>query len=312
MAASSQGASEKKRGGLGRAFAQEFRDPERRTAYYMIIPTLVVILAIAFYPIVASIFFSFRLGLPGEAGQWAGLRNYAIMFGDSSFRAALVNTTVFTVVSVFLEFVFGLAIALAINRAFRGRGLVRAAILVPWAFPLIISAVMWRLMYQDQVGIINYIANAIGLIGQPILTDNTLILIGAIVSDVWKTTPFMALLLLAGLQTIPGDVYEAAKVDGASRMQSFWRITLPMLKGSILVALLFRTLDAWRIYDLFWGMSDRQLESLSTYTYKTVRLSQLLFNVGNAAAVFTFFTALVIALIFIKVFGMQTSPGGGK
>jgi multiple sugar transport system permease protein len=166
---------------------------------------------------------------------------------------------------------------------------------------------MWRLMYQDQVGIINYIATALGLISQPILTNNTLIMIGAIVSDVWKTTPFMALLLLAGLQTIPGDVYEAARVDGASKMQQFFRITLPLLKSSILVALLFRTLDSWRVYDLFWAMSDKQVESLSTYTYKAVRDSQLLFPVGNAAAVFTFLTALVIALFFIKVLGMKTS-----
>jgi multiple sugar transport system permease protein len=208
---------------------------------------------------------------------------------------------------VALEFVIGLAIALAINRAFRGRGLVRAGILVPWAFPIVISAVMWRLMYQDQVGIINYIATTLGLISQPILTDNTLIMIGAIISDVWKTTPFMALLLLAGLQTIPGDVYEAARVDGANQIQRFFRITLPLLKPTILVALLFRTLDSWRVYDLFWAMSDKQLESLSTYTYKAVRDSQVLFPVGNAAAVFTFLTAFAIALFFIKVLGMRTS-----
>ncbi len=213
-------------------------------------------------------------------------------------------------ISVAIQFVLGLAIALAINRAFVGRGPVRAAILVPWAFPLIISAVIWRLFYLPNGGILNYLFVTVGPLTQPILTDQTLLLAGAILADVWKTTPFMALLLLAGLQTIPSDVYEAAKVDGANRIQSFFRITLPMLKGSILVALLFRTLDAWRIFDLFWAMSDRQLESLSTYTYETVRVSQLLFPVGNAAAVFTFVSALVIALIFIRCFGMETSPGG--
>jgi trehalose/maltose transport system permease protein len=302
------GTPEKKGGGLGRVLREEFRNPERRTAYYMILPTLLVILAVAFYPIVASLINSFRLSLPGQpGGEWAGLQNYIYMFRDSPFRAALVNTVVFTVVSVFLEFVIGLAIALAISRAFTARGLVRAAILVPWAFPIVVSAVMWRLMYQDQVGIINYIVTTLGLIDQPILTDNTLVMIGAIVSDVWKTTPFMALLLLAGLQTIPSDVYEAARVDGASRMQQFFRITLPLLKPAILVALLFRTLDSWRVYDLFWAMSDKQLESLSTYTYKAVRDSQLLFPVGNAAAVFTFLSAFLIAIIFIKVLGMKTS-----
>jgi len=309
LATSLQGAPEKKGGGgLGRIFREEFRNPERRTAYYMVLPALVVILAVAFYPIVVSVYNSFRLSLPGQpGGQWAGLQNYIYMFQDSAFQSALVNSVVFTVVSVFFEFVIGLAIALAINRGFKGRGTVRAAILVPWAFPIVISAVMWRLMYQDQVGIINYIVTTLGLIHQPILTDNTTVMIGAIVSDVWKTTPFMALLLLAGLQTIPGDVYEAARVDGASRMQQFFRITLPLLKPAILVALLFRTLDSWRVCELFWAMSDKQLESLSTYTYKAVRDSQLLFSVGNAAAVITFLTALAIALFFIKVLGMKTS-----
>jgi trehalose/maltose transport system permease protein len=214
---------------------------------------------------------------------------------------------IFTVVSVALEFFIGLAIALAINRAFTGRGLVRAAVLVPWAFPTVISAIMWRLMFQDQVGIINYVANAIGLISQPILSDRTLLLIGCILVDVWKTTPFMALLLLAGLQTIPGDVYEAARVDGANVMQRFFRITLPLLKPTILVALLFRTLDSYRVFDLFWGLSNRELKSLSTFVYEGVRISQLQFAQGNAASVFIFVTAFIIALFFIKVLGMQTA-----
>jgi trehalose/maltose transport system permease protein len=166
---------------------------------------------------------------------------------------------------------------------------------------------MWRLMFQDQVGIINYVANAIGLISQPILSDRTLLLIGVILVDVWKTTPFMALLLLAGLQTIPGDVYEAARVDGANVWQRFFRITLPLLKPTILVALLFRTLDAYRVFDLFWALSNRELESLSTFVYEGVRISQLQFAQGNAASVFIFVTAFAIALFFIKVLGMQTS-----
>ena len=312
MAASSQ-QSGKKGGGRFSGLSREFKEPERRTAYYMVLPTILVIAIIAFYPVAASIYYSFRLDLPGgDAGSWAGLRNYAVMFQDSAFQSAILNTTIFVLISVTIEFVLGLAIALAINRSFRGRGAVRAAILVPWAFPLIVSALLWRLMYLPEGGVLNYLAVVWGPLDTPILTNSTLLLLGAVLSDVWKTTPFMALLILAGLQTIPGGVYEAAKIDGANRIQTFFRITLPLLKGSILVALLFRTLDAWRIFDLFWGMSDRQLESLSTYAYKTVRLSQILFNVGNAAAVFVFVTGLVIAFIFIKGFGMQTSPGGGN
>ncbi len=286
---------------------EEFGNAERRTAYYMILPALIIILAIAFFPIMYSVLLSVTSSTITGFGSFVGVENYVEMFQNEDFLEGLWNTVIFTVVSVFFEFIIGLGIALAINRAFRGRGLVRAAVLVPWAFPTVISAVMWRLMFQDQVGIINYVANAIGLISQPILSDETLVLIGAILIDVWKTTPFMALLLLAGLQTIPGDVYEAARVDGANVMQRFFRITLPLLKPAILVAVLFRTLDAYRVYDLFWAVSDRQLESLSTFVYKGVRVSQLMFAPGNAAAVFIFVTAFAIALFFIKVLGMQTS-----
>jgi trehalose/maltose transport system permease protein len=295
---------EKKRRG---ALREEFGNPERRTAYYMILPTVFIILVVAFYPILYSLVLSVTDSNINVFGSFVGLENYVNMFQNVEFREGLVNTVVYTVISVFFEFIIGLAIALAINRAFRGRGLVRAAVLVPWAFPTVISAVMWRLMFQDQVGVINYVANAIGLISEPILSDRTLLLIAAILVDVWKTTPFMALLLLAGLQTISGDVYDAARVDGANVMQRFFRITLPLLKAAILVAVLFRTLDAYRVYDLFWAMSNREVESLSTFVYKSLRVSQLLFPTGNAAAVFIFVTAFLLALFFIKVLGMQTS-----
>ena len=294
----------KRRGGVLR---EEVRNPERRTAYYMILPALLIILVVAFFPILQAVNLSLRQATVAITGPFVGFENYVEMFQNPDFLEGLTNTLIFTIASVALEFFIGLGIALAINRAFRGRGLVRAAVLVPWAFPTVISAVMWRLMFQDQVGIINYVANAIGLISQPILSDRTLLLIGVILVDVWKTTPFMALLLLAGLQTIPGDVYEAARVDGANVWQRFLRITLPLLKPTILVALLFRTLDAYRVFDLFWALSNRELESLSTFVYEGVRISQLQFAQGNAASVFIFVTAFAIALFFIKVLGMQTS-----
>jgi trehalose/maltose transport system permease protein len=288
-------------------FKEEFGDPERRSAYYMVLPSLLIIVVIAFFPILYGIVLSLTDSTVAAFGSFVGVENYVEMFQDPDFLEGLSNTVIFTVVSVALEFIIGLGIALAINRAFRGRGLVRAAILVPWAFPTVISAVMWRLMFQDRIGIIQYVANAIGIISEPILSDRTLLLIAAILVDVWKTTPFMALLLLAGLQTIPGDVYEAARVDGANVMQRFFRITLPLLKGAILVAVLFRTLDSYRVYDLFWAMGQRELQSLSTFVYEGVRISQLQFGPGNAAAVFIFVTAFLIALFFIKVLGMRTS-----
>jgi trehalose/maltose transport system permease protein len=288
-------------------FWEEFADPERRTAYYMVLPSLLLIIIVAFFPILYGIVLSLTDSTAAAFGSFIGVENYVEMFQDPDFLEGLSNTVIFTVVSVTLEFILGMGIALAVNRAFRGRGLVRAAILVPWAFPTVISAVMWRLMFQDRIGIIQYVASTIGIISEPILSDRTLLLIAAILVDVWKTTPFMALLLLAGLQVIPGDVYEAARVDGANVYQRFFQITLPLLKGAILVAVLFRTLDSYRVYDLFYGMAQRELQSLSTFVYEGVRISQLQFGPGNAAAVFIFVTAFLLALFFIKVLGMRTS-----
>ena len=288
-------------------FKEEFGNPERRTAYYMVLPSLLIIVVIAFFPILYGIVLSLTDSTVTAFGSFIGLENYVEMFQDPDFRVGLTNTVIFTVVSVTLEFIIGLSIALAVNQAFRGRGLVRAAILVPWAFPTVISAVMWRLMFQPGIGIFQYLGETIGIISRPVLSDPTALLIAAILIDVWKTTPFMALLLLAGLQVIPGDVYEAARMDGANVYQRFFQITLPLLKGAILVAVLFRTLDSYRVYDLFWAFGAKELDSLSTYVYEGVRISQLQFGPGNAAAVFIFVTAFLIALFFIKVLGMRTS-----
>jgi multiple sugar transport system permease protein len=199
-------------------------------------------------------------------------------------------------------------VALVLNRAFRGRAVARAAVLVPWAFPVVISALMWRLMLQDQVGIVTYLAQTAGIVHGPILSDRWSLLVVAIGVDVWKTTPFVALLLLAGLQTIPREITEAARVDGATTFQRLIRITLPLLKPAILVALLFRTLEAWSVYDLFWVMTDRKLDSLSTYVFEGVRVSQLQFAPGTAAAVLVFVSSIVLALLFIKGFGARTLP----
>jgi multiple sugar transport system permease protein len=283
---------------------KEFANPEKRTAYYMVIPVLVVILLIAAWPILYGFWLSFQSVTP-VGSSFAGVANYTKMFTDSTFYRAMLNTAVFTIVSVAIEFALGLCFALVLNRGFRGQGVTRAIAIIPWAFPTVVSAIMWRLMYQDQVGIFAHWAEKLGLISGPILASDTTVLIGAILSDVWKTTPFVALLLLAGLQTISPDVYEASKMDGAGRWQQFTRVTLPLLKPAILVALLFRTLDAWRVYDLFWVMSDRQLDSLSTYTFEYVRISQADVSLGNAAAIFVFLSSLVIAIAFIRFLGTR-------
>jgi trehalose/maltose transport system permease protein len=286
------------------------RRQERRTAIAMVSPAVALIVAVAFLPVLYTIYLSFHDATVSSTGGFVGLANYADAFADPVFREALVNTTIFTVVSVTLELALGLAIALAINRRFRARGLVRTSVLLPWAFPVVVSALMWRLMLQDQVGIVTYLVQQSGLTDNPILSDRESLMVAAIGVDVWKTTPFMALLLVAGLQTIPRDVTEAALVDGASAIQRLTRITLPLLKPAILVALLFRTLEAWSVYDLFWVMSDRQLGSLSTYVFEGVRVSQLQFSTGTAAAVFVFLTSIAIALVFIKGFGARSMEAG--
>lgn len=299
-----------KDGGIFARLKGDFANPERRTAYYMVAPVLLLVLLIGLWPVAYAIYLSFLKILPETAASFVGLQNYIDMFSDPTFRGAVLNTAIFTILSVALEFVFGIGIALALNRGFAGQGSVRAVALVPWAFPTVVSAVMWRLMYQQQGGIMAYIALKLNLIAGPILASEQATLIAAVIVDVWKTTPFVALLLLAGLQVIPGDTYEAARVDGANAWQQFTRITLPLLKPAIAVALLFRTLDAWRVYDLFWAMSDRTLESLSTYVFKGVRISQVDFSLGDAAAVFIFLTSLVLAFIFLKGLGSESAQGG--
>ena len=287
-----------------RAIRREFVDSEKRTAYLMIFPTLLVVLLIAAWPILYALYLSFLRVLP-TSRSFVGLDNYATLFTDPNFFSALSNTVIFTVGSVVFEFALGLGIALVLNRGFVGQGAARAIAIVPWAFPTVVSGLMWRLMYTDQVGIFSYMASSLGLVDGPILATDSAVLIGAIVADVWKTTPFVALLLLAGLQVIPSDVYEAARVDGATRWQQFTRVTLPLLKPAIMVALLFRTLDAWRVYDLFWSLADRSVDTLSVYTFKLVRISQLNLSVGNAAAVFVFLSSLLIAFLFIKLLGTR-------
>src|SRR5918912_2554538 len=286
---------------------------ERVIAYIFVAPSLIVIAAIAFWPIIQAIWYSLLNYIPTYpqfGSKFVGLQNYVKVYHDSTFTSSIGYTVLFMVVSVALEFVLGLLFALVLNQRFRGRGLARAAVLVPWAFPTVISAVVWRaLMWQNNTGAIPAILHTFGLVPAtwaPLASNGTL-MAAMIIIDVWKTAPFMALLLLAGLQVISEEVYEAGRVDGANVWQRFFQITLPLLKPAILVALLFRTLDAWRVFDLFWVLSNRELQSLSTFVYEGVRISQLQFAQGNAASVFIFVTAFLLALFFIKVLGMQTS-----
>src|SRR5690606_8059261 len=206
--------------------------------------------------------------------NFVGFKYYLQFANSPRMWNALANTTVFTVISVFLELVLELWIAVLINKQFRGRGIVRAAVLVPWALPTVIAALMWKFLFDGQNGVMAKIFAEIGLIPNMgvLLTTKFWSMFAVIFADVWKTTPFMALLLLAGLQTIPQSLYEAAEVDGASKTQQFFKITLPMLKSTILVALLFRTLDAFRVFDLIYvltgGGPANSTETISVLAYK--------------------------------------------
>src|SRR6266702_1889332 len=259
--------------------------------YYLVLPTVLVILAVAAYPILNSIWLSFLDNPLSPSANFIGFNNFAQLFRSNEFRTSIGTTFAFAIISVALETIFGLGIALLINGTFPGRGLVRASILVPWAFPTVISAQIWSLMYNDRTGIVSYLLQKMHFLapGSTLLQTNSGIIAAAIIADVWKTTPFMALLLLAGLQVIPPELYEASTVDGATGFQQFWTITLPMLNGPLTVALLFRTLASLGVFELFYILGGNQVQSMASYSYNYMfTRSTFDFPPGVAAAVVLF------------------------
>ncbi|WP_449355136.1 carbohydrate ABC transporter permease [Virgibacillus natechei] len=249
--------------------------------------------------------------------NFIGLANYGKYLQDSRMWTSLGNTAFFTIVTVTLELAIGLAVALLINRAFKGRGLVRASVLIPWAIPTAVAAMMWGFLYDGQSGIVAHYLAEINLIpgSSWLLSTADGGMFSIIVADVWKTTPYMALLLLAGLQTIPEPLYEASNVDGANKWQQFWKITLPLLKSSILVALLFRTLDAFRVFDLIYvltgGGPANATESISVYAYKTL-FAQQNFGEGSVLSVIVFISVALISFLFVKLIGSDLFEGRTK
>jgi ABC-type sugar transport system permease subunit len=272
------------------------------TPYFLVLPTIIVILAVAGYPLVNSFLQSLQSNPLSPSSTFVGLQNYVQVLQSSEFHTAIGVTFAFTIIAVFLETVFGLGIALLINATFPGRGLVRAAILVPWAFPTVISAQIWYLMYNDRTGIVSYILQQIHLLprGGTLLQTSNGIILASIITDVWKTTPFMALLLLAGLQVIPSELYEAAGVDGSTKWQQFWSITLPMLTGPLLIALLFRTLASMGVFDLLYILGGNQVESMASYSYNFMFTRTTFdFAAGVTASMILFFTGMIIAVLFV-------------
>lgn len=272
--------------------------------YFLVLPTILVILVVAVYPMLDSLYISVLDNPQASSPVFVGLSNYTHVLRDANFRSTISSTLLFAVFSVALETLLGLGIALLINKTFPGRGLVRAAILVPWAFPTVVSAQMWLLMYNDQTGIVSYILQGLHLLapGNSLLNSTNGVIAAAVITDVWKTTPFMALLILAGLQVIPGELYEAAGVDGSTAWQQFWSITLPMLKGPLIIALLFRSLDAIRVFDLFYIFGGNTVPSMASYANSRMFAGiPSDFTSGVAAAVIVFLLGIVISLIFVAM-----------
>lgn len=240
--------------------------------------------------------------------NFIGFKAYKTALGDERIRIALVNTVIFTVVSVALELILGLGLAMVLNKAIFGQGLVRTTSLVPWAIPTAVAALMWSYLYDGSSGIVAHFFEMIGIVdqSQDLLLSAGGAMLATILADVWKTTPYMALLLLAGLQNIPNSLYEAASIDGATKVQSFFRVTLPLLKPSILVALLFRTLDAFRVFDLIYvltgGGPGGSTETMSIYAYKTM-FGQTNFGYGSVIVMLMFVCVAIIAIIFVRLLG---------
>ncbi|MEA5060249.1 MAG: sugar ABC transporter permease [Candidatus Pelethousia sp.] len=242
--------------------------------------------------------------------NFIGLEGYGTLLGDKRFASSLTNTLVFTVVSVTIELVLGLLLALIMNRAIKGVGIVRTTALIPWAIPTAVSALIWSYLYDGGSGVVAQLFYRLGLIAAPehMLLSAGGAMTAAILADIWKTTPYMALLLLAGLQIIDPGLYESASIDGANRLRTFFRITLPLLKPSILVALLFRTLDAFRVYDLIavltGGGPGGATETLSVYAYK-VMVSQSNYGYGSVIVVAMFLCVALIAFVFVRCLGAE-------
>lgn len=279
---------------------QTIRSREQRTALIFLLPALFLLLLVFGYPILRAFWLSlFTKNLGTELQPiFAGFSNYTRMVGDGRFWNSLWTTSVFTTVSVILELVLGLGIALVLNQKFAGRGMMRTVAILPWALPTALIGLAWAWIFNDQFGVANDILLRLGFIDAGInwLGEPSLAMLAVIFADVWKTTPFISILLLAGLQSISPDLYEAHSIDGASPWESFCQITLPLLMPQILIAMLFRFAQSFGIFDLIKVMTEGgpggATEVVSMYIYSTV-MRYLDFGYGAALVVVTFLLLIV-------------------
>jgi trehalose/maltose transport system permease protein len=300
-----------------------------RSAWLFLAPTFLVLALVAGWPLIRTIYFSFtNASLTNLSGaEFVGFANYLSwvtlksgrtiyrgLLADPAWWNAVWNTLKFTFLSVSIETALGLVVALVLNAQFPGRGLVRAAILIPWAIPTIVSAKMWAWMLNDQFGILNDMLLSLGLIGEKIAwtASPDTAMIAVLIVDVWKTTPFMALLILAGLQMVPGDIYEAARIDGVHPVRIFWRVTLPLIRPALMVAVIFRMLDALRIFDLIYVLTPNNAQ---TKTMSVMARENLFdfdkFAYGAAASTMLFLIIATITILYMWL-GRLTLSGGER
>lgn len=281
-----------------------------KLAALLLSPTFIVLGLVILYPLISALRESLyqrgeqldESGFVIEGDIFVGVENYSAVFqGEVAdrFWNAFVNTSLFTIISVIFEIIIGVAMALVMHHALRGRGLVRASILVPWAVPTAVSALLWRWIFQTD-GVANAILNAEVLW----TAEGWQAFWAVVIADTWKTAPFIGLLVLAGLQVIPGEVYEAARVDGANAWMTFWRITLPLVKPALLVAVLFRVLDVLRMFDLPYvmiGPDKRSVETLSMLAFREA--TNLRYGPAAAYATLLFIFVVIVAFVFVKLLG---------
>ena len=270
-------------------------------------PMLVVLALVAAWPLLRTIWLGFTDAnlLRLEQAKWAGFDNFAGKYGlfhDPVWWQAVKNTLWFTVFTVSIETVLGMVIALVLTRTFPGRGLVRAAVLIPWAIPTVVSAKMWSWMLNDQFGIINHLLMSLGIIDAPKAwtADPDLLMRSVVMVDVWKTTPFMALLLLAALQMLPKECYEAAQIDGVHPVKVFFRVTLPLIRPALMVAVIFRALDAIRIFDLVYVLTGVNESTMTMSVYARQQLIEFQrVGYGSAASTLLFFIVAALTVVYV-------------
>jgi ABC-type sugar transport system permease subunit len=288
----------------------------QRAALFFLLPSFIFVGLFSIFPIVESFRLSFYrliLTLPWLGQRMVGLENYSDLVSDPVARDAIGTTLIFIAVTIPLELLLGLGIALVLNQAFRGRGLLRAVVLIPWAIPTVVSSQMWRFIFNDRYGLVNFLlfgADTSHYIAP--LADPYLAMISIMAAEIWKTTPFAALIILAGLQGISDDLYEAASVDGATSWQKFRHITLPLLKPALLLALLFRTIDALRVFDLVYVMTQGgpadATNVLQFYGYKKT-FAEGMVGYGSAIAVTVFVMSLMLTLAYLHAFKTSRLQG---